>query len=155
MTSPGRAVVACLAALLLLAAAGCGSDTSSKNDYVKSINQAQTDLLSNVQKVGSSTSGSDPAAAAKKTFTDLKAAIDKFVADLKAVDPPDQVKDLHNELISEISSVGTQVKQAGESLKSGDTQTIATAQSKLATTVTSLQTQMAKTIDDINKKLQS
>jgi uncharacterized protein YcfL len=155
MNSLVRLGTICLAAVALVVCAGCGSDTKSSNDYVDSVNKAQTDLLSNVQKVGSASSGSDPTAAAKKTFSDLSSAIDKFIADLKAVDPPDKVKDLHNRLISEITQVGARVKQAGGSLDSQDPQTLVTAQSKLATSVTALQTEMSKTIDDINTKLHS
>lgn len=153
MTSLVRLATICLAALALIGTTGCGGDTKSSNNYVDAVNKAQTDLLSNVQKVGSAPNSSDPAASAKKTFSDLGAAIDKFVADLKAVEPPDKVKDLHNRLISEITQVGGQVKAAGSTLDSKDPQAIVTAQSKLATSVTALQTEMSKTIDDINTKL--
>jgi hypothetical protein len=153
MTFLVRLATISLAALALVVTAGCGSDTKSSNDYVDAVNNAQTDLLSNVQKVGSTSSGSDPAAAAKKTFSDLSGAIDKFVADLKAVEPPDKVKDLHNRLIAEITQVGSQVKTAAGALDGKDPQALVTAQTKLASSVTALQTEMSKTIDDINSKL--
>jgi hypothetical protein len=150
-----RLATICLAAVALVVGTGCGSDTKNNNKYVDAVNKAQTDLLNNVQKVGSASSGTDPTAAAKKTFSDLSAAIDKFIADLKAVEPPDKVKDLHNRLITEITQVGSQVKSASSSLDAKDPQAIVTAQTKLATTVTALQTEMSKTIDDINNKLHS
>ena len=156
MSSPLRVAAICLAALSLVAA-GCGGDTKKNNDYVDAVNKAQTDLVSNVQKVGSgsTTSGSDPAAAAKKTFDDLTGAIDKFISDLKGVTPPDEVKTLHNDLISEVTQVEDEVKSAGSSLDSKNPQTIITAMSKLSTSVSDLETKMSKTIDDINAKLHS
>ncbi|HEX6712001.1 MAG TPA: DUF6376 family protein [Thermoleophilaceae bacterium] len=153
MTSILRAAVICVAALALVAT-GCGSDTKSNNDYVDAVNKAQTDFADNIQKVGSSApSGADAAAGVKQTFSDLKTAIDKVIADLKAVEAPDEVKSLHNELISEMTEFGTQVKSAASSLGSGDAQAIATAQSKFATSASSLGTRISKTISDINTKL--
>jgi hypothetical protein len=155
MTSLLRAVVICAAALSLVAAAGCGSDTKSSNDYVSDLNKVQTDFANSVQKVGTSSSaGSDPAAAAKKTFNDLNTAIDKVIADLKDVDPPDKVKDLHNELISEMEQFNSQVTAAADSLGSGDPQAILKAQSKFAASASALGTKISKTIADINTKLQ-
>jgi hypothetical protein len=136
-------------------AAGCGGDTKSSNDYVADINKVQTDFANNVQKVGSTpSSGSDPAAAAKKTFTNLKTAIDKVIADLKGIEPPDKVKDLHNELISEMQQFDDQVKSAADSLNSKDPQAILSAQSKFASSASTLGTKISQTIDNINKKLQ-
>ena len=154
MSSLVRAAVICLAGLALVAT-GCGSDTKSKNDYVKAVNKAQTDFADNVQKVGSSApAGGDAASKAKQTFSALSVAIDKVVADLKAVEPPDKVKDLHNQLISEMNEFGSQVKAAAGSLDANDPQAIATAQSKFATSASSLGTRISKTISDINTKLQ-
>src|SRR3954451_10835489 len=153
MTSLVRLATIALAAVALVVGTGCGRDTKSNNNYVDEVNKAQTNLLSNVQKVGSTSAGTDPQAAATKTFSDLSAAIDKFVADLKAVSPPDKVKDLHSKLIAEITQVGQQVKRAGASLDANDATAVVKAQSDLATSLTALQTQMSKTIDAINNEL--
>ena len=157
MTSLMRSAIVTVAVLSLVAAAGCGGDTKKSNDYVDAINKVQTDFAANVQKVGQSatTTGSDPAAAAKKTFTDLKAAIDKAISDLKAVDPPDKVKALHTQLVSEMTEFDSQVKAAGDSLGSGDPQKILAAQQKFATSASSLGSRISATIDAINTKLHS
>src|SRR3954454_14894599 len=156
MTSLVRMAAVGVTALALIAAAGCGSDTKSSNDYVTAINKVQTEFAANVQKVGSSSAaaGSDPAAAAKKTFTDLKTAIDKAITDLKSVKPPDKVKDLHAALVSEMTEFDTQVKAAGDSLGSGDPQKILAAQQKFASSASTLGTKIETTINAINTKLQ-
>ena len=154
MTPLLRAAAIGLAALLLVAASGCGGDTKAANDYVDAVNKAQTDFQSNVQKMGSaSNTGSDPAAAAKKTFGDLSAAILKVINDLKAVDPPGDVENLHNELIGELEDFGHQVDKAGASLSSGDPTAILKAQSTFATEASKLGTKISQTIADINTKL--
>ena len=156
MTSLVRAAVVTAALLSLVVAAGCGSDTKTSNNYVDALNKVQTDFANNVQKVGSApSSGSDPAAAAKKTFADLKTAIDKVISDLKGVTPPDKVKDLHNQLISEMQDFNKQVQAAGDSLNSSDPQKILAAQSKFASAASSIGTKISKTISDINTKLHS
>ena len=154
MSSLARMVVLVVAALSLVVASGCGSDTKESNNYVDAVNKAQTDFANSIQKVGSSSSGGDATQKAKDTFANLDQAINKVVADLKAVNPPDKVKDLHNQLVSELSKFEDQVKKAGDSLSSGDPQAILKAQSTFATSASSLGTQISKTIDDINTKLQ-
>ena len=155
MTSLLRLAAICVAALSLVAAAGCGGDTKESNDYVAAINKVQTDFANSVQKVGTSSSaGSDPAAAAKQTFNDLSAAIDKVIADLKGIEPPDKVKDLHGDLISEMQQFNSQVGKAADSLSSKDPQAILKAQSQFASSASTLGTKISKTISDINKKLQ-
>jgi hypothetical protein len=154
MSYRSRTAAICLAALSLVAA-GCGSDSQSTNDYVTAINKVQTNFAKDVKTVGTEQSGGDPAAAAKKTFADLMAAIDRVVADLKAVKPPDKVKDLHNQLVSEMSQFDSQVKAAGESLSSKDPKAIETAQTQFASSASTLGTQISQTIGAINKKLRS
>jgi hypothetical protein len=144
----------CAAALSLVVAAGCGGSSTSSNDYVTALNKAQTDFAASVRKVGSSSAGGNPTASAKKTFSDLSAATDKVVADLKAVEPPDKVKDLHQQLISEMTQFRAQVKAAGDSLTSNDPNAILSAQSKFASSASSLGARISKTIGDINAKLQ-
>ena len=155
MTSLVRVAVLCAAALSLVAGIGCGGDTKTSNNYVDALNKAQTEFAANVQKVGSGTStSSDPAQAAKDTFSNLDTAIQKVVNDLKAVKPPDKVKDLHSELVSELKEFEGQVKTAGDSLKSGDPQAIVTAQSKFAASASSIGARISRTINSINKSLQ-
>jgi hypothetical protein len=54
-----------------------------------------------------------------------------------------------------MTQFGSQVKSAGDSLRSGDSQTIAAAQSKFATSASAVGQQISETIGDINTKLQS
>lgn len=152
MTSLARPAALCLAVLSLVAV-GCGSSSKSTNDYVSAINKVQTDFANNVRKVGSAPAGSNPAKAAKDTFTNLQAAINKAVADLKGVQPPDKVKPLHNDLVSEMTQFDNEVKAAGDSLNSKDPKTIAAAQTKFATSASSLGNRISQTISQINQKL--
>ena len=153
MTSLLRAAVVCLGAVCLVAT-GCGSDTKKSNDYIDAVNKVQTTFVSDVKKVGSSApAGSDPAAAAQKTFTDLQAAVEKAINDLRGVTPPAKVKTLHSQLVQEMADFDSQVKTAGASLKSKNAQKILAAQTKFAAAAGSIETRLSTTLDAINKKL--
>jgi hypothetical protein len=150
MTRLLRSALVVAAVLSLVAVAGCGGDTASKNDYVDALNKVQTDFKDSVTKSGSAGSATE----AKDVFANLSTAIDKLIADLKGVEAPDEVKDLHNDLITEMTEFKSQVEDAGSSLASGDPKAIVAAQTKFATEASQLATKIGTTITDINKELQ-
>jgi hypothetical protein len=156
MTRHLRAALLTILALSLTAATGCGGgDTADNNKYVEAVNKAQTDFVAsvtNVQKAPPPTPGD--IGAAQKTFGDLKAAVDKIVADLKATTPPDKVKDLHSKLTSEIAKFGTAIGDINTAIGSGDLAKIQTAQTEFATTAGQIGTNVSTTITQINTKLQ-
>jgi len=152
-----RIVTVCLAAFALVVVTGCGgSDTQSANDYVKQINKVQTDFASSLSSSASTgtTSTSDPLAGAKQTFQKIDTGLTKVVSNLKGITPPDKVKDLHRQLIAEISQLDQEVKKIAASVSTGDLKKIATAQTNFASAATKLQNEFGQTINAINQKLQ-
>jgi hypothetical protein len=154
-----RIVTMCLAALALVGASGCGGgggDTQSANDYVKQINKVQTDFSNSLSSSASTgtTSTSDPLAGAKQTFQNIDTGLTKVVSNLKAITPPDKVKDLHQQLITEISQLDQEVRKIAASVATGDLKKIAAAQANFSSAATRLQNQFGQTIDAINQKLQ-
>src|SRR4051794_25435152 len=120
MTRLVRATLLITAILALVAAGGCGgSDTASSNDYVKDLNQVQTDFVNSISKATSSAGTGTPQEKAKATFDSLDTSINKLISDLKGIDPPDKVKSLHQDLIDEMTQFQAQVKTAASTLASG------------------------------------
>src|SRR3954454_25218224 len=154
MTSFARAALVTIAALALLVGAGCGGgdDTQSANDYVKSINKVQTDFASSMNS--SAPAGSDPIASAKTTFEKIDTGLQKVVAELKGITPPDKVETQHQDLIGEINDLEREVKTISTSVGGGGLQKIDAAQTVFPTKAEKLKTQFAATTDQINKKLQ-
>src|SRR5437763_1604208 len=109
MTRLLRVALVTALSLSLVAAAGCGSSNKESNDYVKAINKAQTDFATSVSKLQSSGS-------VKDTFANLETAIHKVVTDVKAVKPPDKVRDLHEELVGELNQLEQEVKAASAAI---------------------------------------
>ena len=153
MRSLRRPAAVFLAVLSLGGAAGCGSDRKAADDYVRAINRVQADFAKSVDKVRRAPAGRDPAVAAKRTFRALGAAIDRVIADLRAVKPPANVRSLHGRLVAEMGDFDAQVRAAGNSLSSRSRRKMLAAQSKFATQSSALGSRIAKTIDAINRKL--
>jgi hypothetical protein len=144
-----KLLCALAAALSLVVLAGCGGDTASKNDYVEAVNKAQTDFAASVGNVQAG-SAENPEA----IFDRLEKGLDQIVADLEKVEPPEEVKSLHDKLIDDFSKFSAVVKDAGESIGSGSQKKILEAQQKFGTEAAEIGGRVSATITEINSKLQ-
>ena len=129
-------LIAAIAVIASLLAAGCG-DSSEKNDYVDDVNALQNDLVADVS------------AAAATTPTNQKQAADGF----EAVDPPDDVADLHSQLVDQIRSIAAETRKAEQTLRQGTPQEAQKALSQLQTAATDAQNRLNMLIDEINADL--
>ena len=142
-----------LVAVLAIAVSGCGNDNKAANDYVNAVNRAQNDFAATFDKLsGQITSTSSPAQD-RKTLDGFKQAVDKVVADLRAIDVPTKVRPLHDRLVGEMSAYGKEIDKAKAAFAGDDRQAIINAQNDLRSAVTRVSTQINQTIDAINKKL--
>jgi uncharacterized phage infection (PIP) family protein YhgE len=148
-----RRLAPVLVLVVVLLASACGSDTKQANDYVDSVNKAQNDFAATFDKLSSKITSTSTAQQDRQTLDGFKEAVDKVVADLKEVEVPDKVKDLHGQLVAEISDYGTEIDKAKQAFSGNDPQAIIKAQTQLVSAVTRVSAQINKTIDAINKKL--
>ena len=112
-------------------ASGCGSDTKAANDYVDAVNKAQNDFATKFDQLSGQITSTSTAAQDRQTLDGFKQAIDKVVADFRAVKAPDKVKALHDQLISEISAYGREIDKAKGAFSDDDPQAIVKAQADL------------------------
>jgi outer membrane murein-binding lipoprotein Lpp len=143
-------LVVVVAALLI---SGCGSDNKQTNKYVDAVNKAQTDFASTFDRLSSRITATSTPEQDQQTLDGFKAAVDKVVGDLRAVEVPSKVKGLHGQLVAEISAYGAEINKAKRAFADGDPQTIEKAQTALVSAVTRVSSQINGTIDAINKKL--
>jgi hypothetical protein len=136
-----------------LVASGCGSDNKAANDYVDSVNQAQNQFATKFDQLSAQITSTSTAAQDRQTLDGFRQAIDKVVADFRAVKAPDKVKPLHDKLIAEVSAYGVEIDKAKGAFSDDDPQAIVKAQADLVNAVTKVQAQINQTIADINKKL--
>jgi hypothetical protein len=155
MTSLLRAAAVCLAVFGLVVVTGCGGSSGSTdaNAYVKSINQINTGLEHQIESAGSGPVGSDPVADAKKTFSGFDAAIQNAITKLNGLTPPDKVKGLHSQFISQLTAFDQRVQAAVGALKSKQPETVLKASQTFETSVETLGKKLEATITAINAQL--
>jgi hypothetical protein len=133
--------------------AGCGS-TDEQNNYVDQINALQTDLVNQVNEV---VAGSPPANAqqAAAVAADLEKAFSASADDIEAVTPPDEVADLHDQLVTKIREIADQIAKARNAFENGNAQEAAAAAVDLQTATSQAQTDLNTLIDEINAEFQN
>lgn len=106
-------------ALAVLATAcvaiGCGS-TAEKNDYVKSVNEAQAALTQSLSTV-------NPGGKPEQIAADLDAGgkvIDSTVADLKEITPPDDAEHAHGRLIKGLAQIADTFREGADAARDKD-----------------------------------
>lgn len=136
----------------LLFGSGCG-ETERNNNYVEAVNKAQNAFAATFERLQGQITRESSATQDRRTLDRFQTAIDKVVADLRAVETPERVKTLHNRLIAQIASYGDEIEKAERAFKSKDPARILGAQGRLVTAVTQVSTKINATIDAINTKL--
>ncbi|MDA0179579.1 hypothetical protein OJ997_04670 [Solirubrobacter phytolaccae] len=108
-----RTILAALAVACL--AAGCGS-TAEKNDYVNSVNEAQTALTKSLSTV-------NPSGEPEQIATDLEQGgkvIDSAVADLEGITPPDDAEHAHARMIKGLTEIANTFRDGATAARDKD-----------------------------------
>ncbi len=129
-------------------AAGCGNE--EQNDYVDEVNAIQTDIADAATEASSS-APSNPKEAADVGHQ-IADAFQQGADDLAAVDPPEEVADLHDQLTQELNTVADDINKAADTFESGNAQQAAQAAVDLQQSVTEAQTEVNGLIDQINSE---
>jgi hypothetical protein len=108
-----------VAVAVALVAAGCGGSAASKNDYVKSLNQAQATLqksLSGLNEIGASSSAAQVATQLDAGSTAMDAAAEDF----NKIQPPDDAKQAHGKIVAGLHELADEFRDAAKSAKADD-----------------------------------
>jgi ribosome-binding protein aMBF1 (putative translation factor) len=142
------ALVACAAV-----AAGCGGSSEAEEDYVAAVNNAQTGLAKRFDRLGNRITATSTPQQDRKTLTDYEVAVRDAVGQLRTVEPPGGLDQLHRQFIGEIADYGTEVRKAREKLGTGRPDDAIAAQQALVTAVGRISSRINDTISAINDKL--
>ena len=132
-------------------AAGCG-DSEEKNDYVDQINDLQLAYVDDITALVSE--APTTAKASAQLAADMAEITQGLADDIAAVTPPEEVTDLHDQLVTTLEGVSTQITDAGDAIANGNPQQAAAAATELQTATTEAQTELGSIIDQINSELQ-
>ena len=142
-----------VALALAVAVGACGGDTKTKNAYVEDVNRAQSDFVAVVDDSGTRIQGN---ASDEETATQLdmiRAAAAKVVVELRAIEPPDNVKTLHASLVKEAQGLVAAFKKAADAYRSKDPSQILSAKVDLTNDIDRVNKQLNATITQLNEKL--
>jgi len=147
------AVLAAVAAPVALA--GCGGRDEDADRYVGQVNRAQetfADRFATIQRrlTATSTPQED-----RRALRDFRTATDTIVSELRAIRPPERVKDLHGRLIAAVAAYGTEIDRARRLLARGDQEEVARARTQLSGAVRAVSRRITATIQAINQRLES
>jgi hypothetical protein len=148
-----RALAAALVVALGLGLVACGGDRQQENAYVDAVNHAQGDFAATFDRLSKQITATSTPAQDRRTLRRFRAAVDRAVVRLRAIEVPDRVRGLHGRLVDEISAYGRQIDKARSAFRSRNAQAVLTAQTDLVSEVTRVSGQINRTIDAINGRL--
>lgn len=117
-----RVLTLSLAALALLAAGCGGDDGSSKEDYEREVQTVGDTLQRTFGELGSSISGSGSTEQAATKLEEGAASLDKAAADFRDIDPPSEIEDSHNQIVSGLEALADEFRKGAQAAEGGDLQ---------------------------------
>jgi hypothetical protein len=149
-----RVLLVAVVLLSLFGVTACGSDnTKSANTYVSAVNEAQNRFADTFDQLQREITPTSSVRQDRATLAKFSQAVDRVVAQLRAVKPPDKVKSLHTDLIAAISSYRTEVEKARKAFASRDRKTFMRTERRFVARVQAISERINKTIAAINAKL--
>ena len=140
---------ALIAALAFVA--GCGKE--EENDYVEQVNEVNDSLATTLNDATSNLDPSNPQAAGD-ALDSAQSAISDSADELEAIDPPEEVADLHDQLVEGTRSVADQMAEFQDALASGNPQKLIQAATAFQTSVTTTLNEQSQIVTQINDELE-
>ncbi len=153
MPSPHLMLLA-LAACAAFAVAACGGDTQEKNDYVGAVNEVTTTLNTGLTTISSEAATVNSPEQAEGVFTDFAMQLDAAAADISQITPPDDVAELHDQLVGDIQTLSAEASAAADEIKAGGAASVAAVATRFIGEANTLSAEIDSTISEINGKLQ-
>ncbi len=136
--------------------AGCGGGSGEEAErYVEQVNAAQESFADRFAAIQKRLTTTSTAAEDRRALRDFRLATDRIVRDLRAVDPPVRVDDLHGRLVDAVAGYGGEIDRARGMLSAGDPQQVIRARTELSGAVGDVSRRITAAITAINERLQS
>ena len=148
-----RLIVPVLVAASALALAACGEDTEEKNAYVDAVNEVTTTLNEGLTEISSGAAATSPDQAAT-VFADFGEQLDAAATDIEAIDPPEDVADLHDQLVTQVEDLGATATNAADEVEAGGAAAVTGVATEFVAEATTASTEVDSTITEINSVLQ-
>jgi hypothetical protein len=144
---------AALAVVLLTGCGGADERPSAGNSYVDRVNSAQERFAATVEGLSGKITPDSTAASDRQVLRGYEDAVDRVVGDLRRIDPPDEVRGEHRQLVGIMDGYGDDVRDAARRIAARDPEQVQRAQQVLTTSAASVASRINATIETINRKL--
>jgi hypothetical protein len=144
-------------ALATLAAAGalvgCGGRSEEEVAYVEGVNAAQQRFATTVERLSGAVTPTSSERSDRVTFRRYRQAVDRVVAELRAVRPPAEVAPLHGTLVRTLADFGRDVDIATDALDERDPDRVRDARRALQRSTRDASRRIDDTLAQINAEL--
>jgi len=143
-----------LAAAAALGLAACGEDTAEQNDYVDEVNGVTSTLNEELARISSeATSIGNPEEAAD-AFASFSDSLEQAADEIAAIDPPDEVAELHDRLVQEVETLASEATDVVDEIREGGPAAAIGVTTTFIAEATRISSEVDSTLDEINSKLQ-
>ncbi len=147
-----RCLALALIAASALALAACDGDTAENNDYVDQVNEVSSTLLSSVQSLPAS--GGSPQQVSS-ALEQVSTQVGTAATDLSEVDPPEDVADLHEKMVTDMNTLSDEATNAANEVASGGAAGAVGVVAQFVAEANRIGGEIDATIDQINSELQN
>jgi hypothetical protein len=147
LTAPALA-----AAVVVLGA--CGGDTAEKNDYVDKVNGVTATLNSGLTEISSEATAVASPKQAAGVFSGFASNLDTAASDLEGISPPDDVTDLHDQIVQNLRTLSDEATNAADEVRAGGAASVAGVATQFIAEATRISAEVDTTISEINSQLQ-
>jgi hypothetical protein len=147
MAGPRR-VVAAVAALAVIALAGCGGDdqdAQADRTYIDQVNGAVQRFAREAKQL--------PSGFEADTLHTYSATLERTADDLRAIDPPASVAGLHRRLAGDVSTYADAIDAAASAPLSEDPDRVVAAQQALLKATATANREVNRTLREIGRRL--
>jgi hypothetical protein len=146
-----RHLALALIAASALALAACDGDTAENNDYVDQVNEVSSTLLSSVQSLPAT--GGSPQQIST-ALNDVSTQVGTASTDLSEIDPPDDVADLHDKIVTDLNTLSGEAENAANEVAAGGAAGAVGVVAQFVTEANRIGAEIDSTITEINNVLQ-
>jgi len=144
-----RILASALAITALIVGAGCGGGDDSNDEYAEEVKTVLEPLGSELQEVGDAVSRSANAQQLADSVQTAEDEIQTAVDELEAIDPPSDVEDAHQKLISTLDQFNVALGKLSAAAETGDTAEILSTAGELPAAVTELQSDLSEVTTEL------
>jgi hypothetical protein len=147
-----RCLTLALIAASALALAACDGDTAENNEYVDEVNEVSSTLLSSVQALPAAGGSPQQVSAA---LEQVASQVGTASTDLSEIEPPEDVADLHDKIVTDMSTLSDEATNAANEVASGGAAGAVGVVAQFVAEANRIGAEIDSTIDEINNELQS